>query len=206
MLFAYSSYGRELQPLTTEPAALVSTWLIFCPPKYALALSTNAGSLRSAVVAGKPPLARNGFTPSSWFSHRTNAAASAGLALCFSTDSVLPPFSAVAGWPSYVGIGATAHLPAPALTEASITPGIQAPVGRVAIVPSPSALNHSSVQPGMFDTRPPSTSWFQVPVHFFEPSSCRLFARFLPSVLNGWPPACQIMLVVKPASPASLVM
>ena len=76
----------------------------------------------------------------------------------------------------------------------------------MAMVPSPSALNHSSVQPGMAQTSSSSTSWFHTPVHFCVPSSCRSIVTWSPSVWNGVPPACQIMLVVKPASPLSLVM
>src|SRR6478736_8254389 len=103
-------------------------------------------------------------------------------------------------------MGATRHWPAPSFTDDSSTPGIHAPVTRVAIDPLPIAFNQSSLQPGTVESSLPSTSLSQVAVHFFVPSSCRFIETFVPSTLNGRPPACQIMEVVKPESPESLVM
>src|SRR6185312_12796357 len=103
-------------------------------------------------------------------------------------------------------MGATRHWPAPSLTEDSSTPGIQAPVTRVAMEPLPSALNQSSLQPGTVESSLPCTSLSQVAVHFLVPSSCRLIDTLVPSAENGRPPACQIIDVVKPESPESLVM
>jgi len=97
-------------------------------------------------------------------------------------------------------------LPAPSGTELAKTPGAHAPIGIEAIVPSPSALYHSSVQPGMSQASSPSISWFHTPVHFVVPSSARSMVTDSPSVSNGVPLACQIMLVAKPASPLSLTM
>src|SRR5665647_597544 len=103
-------------------------------------------------------------------------------------------------------MGATRQSPEASLTEDSRIPGIHAPERSVAIEPLPRALYQSSLQPGTVDRSLPSTSLFHLAVYFLVPSSCRLMAILLPSTLNGWPPACQIMLVVIPGSPASLVM
>src|SRR5918994_846998 len=103
-------------------------------------------------------------------------------------------------------MGATRQSPAASGTDDSSTPGIHAPVSSVAIVPSPRPRYHSSLHPGVLESSPPSTRRFQLSAHFCEPSSCRSMVTSVPSAENGRPPACQIMLVAKPASPVSEVM
>lgn len=46
----------------------------------------------------------------------------------------------------------------------------------------------------------------QVSANCVLPSSARSMVTSVPSTWNGWPPACQMSDVVKPASPVSLVM
>src|SRR6185503_9978180 len=117
------------------------------------------------------------------------------------TPSELPPFSAVALAPaSHCGIGATRHLPLAAAAPEDRLPGIHAPVTRVAMVPSPSALNHSSLQPGIDATSFSVIIGCQVVANLAAPGSAKLIVTSVPLTWYGLPPACQIMLVVKPAS------
>lgn len=76
----------------------------------------------------------------------------------------------------------------------------------VAMEPSPRPLNHSSLQLEASERRFWSTSWFQVSAHSFEPLSEKSMFTVVPSTLNGWPPACQIIEVAKPGSPVSFVI
>src|SRR5690349_4395366 len=123
------------------------------------------------------------------------------------TPSELPPFSAVAVPPaSYCGIGATRHLPAAAFAPEARLPGIHAPVTRLAMVPSPSALNHSSLHGGIDATSFSVIIGCHMVVYLVAPGSAKLIVTSLPLTWYGLPPACQIMLVVKPASPVSPVM
>ncbi len=76
----------------------------------------------------------------------------------------------------------------------------------VAIVPSPRPLYQPSLHDGVGASSFLSSSFCHVSAKRFEPASPRLIETFSPSTLNGWPPACQIMLVVNPASPMSFAM
>src|SRR5687768_5799196 len=116
------------------------------------------------------------------------------------TPSELPPFSAVALPPaSHCGIGAARHLPLAALALKARLFGIHAPVTRLAMVPSPSALNHSSVHGGIDATSFSVIIGCQVVAYLAAPGSAKLIVTSLPLTWYGLPPACQIMLVVKPA-------
>ena len=56
-------------------------------------------------------------------------------------------------------------------------------------------------------TRPPEISGLHRFTNFCVPASARsIVTFFVPLVTYGWPPAAQIIEVVKPASPVSLVM
>src|SRR5215210_277395 len=136
-----------------------------------------------------------------------NAYARALFSLAVGIASELPPFSEVALAPaSHCGIGATRHLPLPDATPDSRLAGIQAPIVRVAIVPSLRPLYQPSLHDGVGVSSFSSSSVCQVSAKRFEPASARSIETLSPSTLNGWPPACQIRLVVKPASPASFAM
>src|SRR5215212_906022 len=124
-----------------------------------------------------------------------NAYASALFLLAVGIASELPPFSEVALAPaSHWGMGATRHLPAPALTPDSRLAGIQAPIVSVAIVPSPRPLYQPSLHDGVGARRLSSSSFCHVSAKRFEPASARSIETLSPSTLKGWPPACQIML------------
>src|SRR6266568_1483077 len=104
-------------------------------------------------------------------------------------------------------MAATRQSPEPAAAEPSRLAGIHAPVTRVASVPLPRAVNHWLLQPGIEESRPFSDSWSHSAAHFLVPASWELMVTLVvPLTVNGLPPACQIMLVVKPGSPLSLVM
>src|SRR5690242_227719 len=207
MLFAYTWKGRYDQPGTTLCADFAKISLAFWPPKYGNAVSRNACEVRSAVVDGNaPPLIRVSL-PSSTAAYLTNAYASALFADLSGTASELPPFSALALAPaSHCGMGATRHLPDAAAAPETRLPGIQAPVGRLAMVPLPRALNHSSLHGGIDATSFSVIIGCQVVAYFWAPGSAKLIVTLVPSTVYGLPPACQIMLVVKPASPVSPVI
>src|SRR6478736_8199881 len=122
-------------------------------------------------------------------------------------DSAEPPFSDDAVWPaSHCGSGATRHWPADCVTLASRLPGIQAPMASEAIVPLPRPWYHSSLHEEVGATRSSSSSCCHSSANFVEPSSVKSIVTSVPSTWYGWPPACQIIDVAKPASPVSLVM
>src|SRR5687768_10278992 len=96
--------------------------------------------------------------------------------------SELPPFSALLLAPfSHCGRGATRHLPAPSATPETRFPGIQAPVERVAMVPLPRPLYHSSLQELMGASRSSSMSFCQVSANLADPSSEKLTPTLVPS-------------------------
>ena len=127
--------------------------------------------------------------------------------LASGTASELPPFSEVAVAPaSHCGIWATRHLPAPASTPDSRLAGIQAPMVSVAMVPLPRPWYHSSLHEPIGASRSSSMSCCHSSANWVEPSSVKSSVTSVPSTAYGCPPACQIMDVVKPASPVSLAM
>ncbi|MNW67720.1 hypothetical protein D3C74_463530 [compost metagenome] len=74
------------------------------------------------------------------------------------------------------------------------------------MVPLPRPWYHSSLHELMGATRSSETSWSHVVANAVEPSSAKSIVTSEPSTWYGCPPACQIRLVVKPASPVSLAM
>src|SRR3954470_22395093 len=102
-------------------------------------------------------------------------------------------------------MGATRHLPLPAFTPVSMFAGIQAPMTRLAMLPSFMPLNHASLQDSTGATSFLLSICCQVVVNFCAPASPKFTETFVPSTLYGRPPACQIRLVVNPGSPTSLV-
>src|SRR4051794_12263128 len=142
------------------------------------------------------------------FIHSLKPSASSWLPPPFGSANEEPPFADVACWPAvYCGMGAARHLPTVSFTDDSRMPGHHAPEIIEAYVPSFRFLNHPSDHPGVLvSTSLPWTSWFHSPTHFFVPGSVKLIVILVPSTVYGWPPACQIIEVVNPGSPPSLVM
>src|SRR6476620_1065335 len=96
--------------------------------------------------------------------------------------SELPPFSALLLAPfSHCGNAATRHFPEPLATPETRFPGIQAPVDRVAMVPLPRPLYHSSLQELMGANRCSSMSFCQVSANLVDPSSEKFTATLVPS-------------------------
>src|SRR3954451_21044937 len=169
----------------------------------------QAESLSWAVVDGKaPPLVQMPMPCAFVFIHSVKPSASSWLLPPFGSAKDEPPLAAVACWPAaYCGMGATRHLPTVSFTDDSRMPGHQAPEIIETYVPLFRFLNQPSDQPGVFvSTNLPWTSWSQTETHFAVPGSLKLILMLVPSTVYGWPPACQIIDVVKPASPPSLVM
>ncbi len=65
------------------------------------------------------------------------------------------------------------------------------------------ALYHSSVHGAIGATSFSVISCCHVAANLAAPASAKLIVTLVPSTWYGLPPACQIMLVVKPASPVS---
>src|SRR6267154_636333 len=157
---------------------------------------------------GKSPLLAEICAPAPSFMNSRKPAAASWFLLDLSTASLLPPFSAVAARPAVQsGIGATRQSPLPAGTPVSRLIGIQAPVTRLAMLPLAKAWYHWLLHDGIGSIRP----FWIIGAHRFancrDPASCRLIVTFfVPLVTYGCPPADQIMLVIKPGSPVSLVM
>src|SRR6185503_15415248 len=167
----------------------------------------NSVDWSSAVVAGNAPPASRIFTPSVTSANLRKAYARFLLVLAAGIVRELPPFSAVAFAPaSHWGMGATRHLPEPDFTPDSMLAGIHAPVIRVAIWPLAIPLNQPSLQEMTGASSFPLISCCQAEVNFWVPGSAKFTVTLVPSTWYGLPPACQIMLVVKPASPTSAVM
>lgn len=98
--------------------------------------------------------------------------------------SELPPFSALALAPAvHCGSGATRQSPAASFTPEARLAGIQAPMARVAMVPSPRPLYQSSVQLLTGATSLSSRSCCQVPVYFLAPASVKSMPTLVPSTL-----------------------
>src|SRR6185437_8265281 len=122
------------------------------------------------------------------------------------TARELPPFSEVTLSPAFhCGIGATRHCPVPVFTPDSSEAGIQAPMTSEAILPEAMPWYQASLQDETGARSLPSMSCCQAVAYFAVPASPAKFTPMLvPLTEYGLPPACQIMLVVKPASPVSL--
>src|SRR5581483_4454762 len=157
---------------------------------------------------GKSPESAEICAPGPESMNWTKPAAASWFLLAAITESALPPFSEVACCPAlHSGIGATRQSPLPAGTPVSRLTGIQAPITRLAMSPLDRPWYHWVLHEETGETRPPVISGPHMLAHFFVPASCRLIVTSLvPLTWYGWPPAAQIMLVVKPGSPASLVM
>src|ERR1044072_1909053 len=111
-----------------------------------------------------------------------NAYASALFLLAVGIASELPPFSEVGLAPaSHCGIGATRHLPAPALTPDSRLAGIHAPMVSVAMLPSARPLYQPSLHDGVGASSFSSSSFCHVSAKRFEPASARSILTLSPS-------------------------
>src|SRR3954452_1052899 len=116
--------------------------------------------------------------------------------------SELPPFSALAVAPAcHCGRAAARHLPEPLGALETKLAGIHAPVARVAMVPLAMPWNHWSLQLEIGATSFSVISCCQTLTNSVLPGSVKLIVTSVPLTVYGLPPACQIMLVVKPASP-----
>src|SRR6202042_1642638 len=84
---------------------------------------------------------------------------------------------------------------------------LQPPVNPLAMLPLDKPVYHWLLHELIGATRPSETSGLHMRENFCVPGSARLIGTcFVPLVTYGWPPAAQIIEVVKPGSPVSLVM
>src|SRR5690242_2150913 len=122
-------------------------------------------------------------------------------------ERALPPFSALALAPAvHCGSSAARHLPEPAGALVTKLAGIQAPVATVAIEPLPMPWNQPSLQELTGASSFSLIRACHTLTNSCEPASLKLIVTLVPSTVYGLPPACQMRLVVRPASPVSLVM
>ena len=93
----------------------------------------------------------------------------------------------------------------PVGTPVSRSTPIQPPVTRLAMFPLDRPVYHWVLHDEIGATRPPETSGIHMFTNFCVPASARsIVTFFVPLVTYGWPPAAQIIEVVKPGSPVSL--